>query len=77
MPRSYCLVLVAVMFFVSQIVAGSVNDITHLWIASILIGLAYGGVFSLFPTVCIEWFGMRKCWPASLAPNVECDVLSY
>lgn len=23
-------------------------------------GLAYGSVFSLFPTVCLEWFGMRK-----------------
>ena len=61
MPRSYCLTLVAVMFFISQIVAGSINDIAHLWIASALLGLAYGSVFSLFPTVCLEWFGMRKC----------------
>jgi MFS family permease len=61
MPRSYCLVLVAVMFFVSQVAAGSVNDVTHLWIASALLGLAYGSIASLFPTVCLEWFGMRKC----------------
>ena len=61
MPRSYCLTLVAVMFFISQIVAGSINDIAHLWIASALLGLAYGSTFSLFPTVCLEWFGMRKC----------------
>lgn len=61
MPRSYCLVLVSVIFFISQITAGSVNDIAHLWIVSALLGLAYGSVFSLFPTVCLEWFGMRKC----------------
>jgi len=58
MPRSYCLVLVAVMCFISQVVVISVNDITHLWIASALLGLAYGSAFSLFPTVCLEWFGM-------------------
>ena len=61
MPRSYCLVLVAVMFFSSQVATGSINDITHLWIASALLGLGYGSAFSLLPTVCIEWFGMRKC----------------
>jgi MFS family permease len=61
MPRSYCLVLVAVVFFVSQVAAGTVNDIAHLWIASSILGIAYGSVFSLFPTVCLEWFGMRKC----------------
>jgi hypothetical protein len=65
MPRSYCLTLVAVMFFISQIVTGSINDIAHLWIASALLGLAYGSVFSLFPTVCLEWFGMRKCVSSS------------
>ena len=61
MPRSYCLALVAVMFFISQVVTGIINDISHLWIASALVGLAYGSVFSLLPTVCLEWFGMRKC----------------
>ena len=61
MPRSYCLTLVAVLFFISQVVTGSINDIAHLWIASALLGLAYGSAFSLFPAVCIEWFGMRKC----------------
>ena len=60
MPRSYCLTLVAVMFFISQVVTGIINDIAHLWIASALVGLAYGSVFSLLPTVCLEWFGMRE-----------------
>jgi len=58
MSRSYCLVLVSVMFFISQVAAASVSSIAHLWIPSALIGLAYGSVFSLFPTVCLEWFGM-------------------
>ena len=62
MPRSYCLILVAVIFFISQAVTANINDITHLWIASALLGLAYGSAFSLFPTVCLEWFGMRKRW---------------
>ena len=60
MPRSYCLALISVMFFISQVVTGSINDIAHLWIASSLVGLAYGSVFSLSPTICLEWFGMRK-----------------
>ena len=72
MPRSYCLILVAVMFFISQVVTGSINDIAHLWIASALLGLAYGSAFSLFPTVCLEWFGMRKC---GLLPSFQ--ILKY
>lgn len=60
LPRSYCLTLVSVMFFLSQLVTISVTSISTLWIASLLLGLAYGSVFSLFPTVCLEWFGMRK-----------------
>ena len=77
MPRSYCLILVAVMFFISQVVTGSINDITHLWIASALVGLAYGSVCSLIPTVCLEWFGMRKwLWAPPIFSNIEL-LLSY
>ena len=71
MPRSYCLILVAVLFFISQVVTGNINDIAHLWIASALLGLAYGSAFSLFPTVCLEWFGMRKCWLLPSFQNFE------
>jgi len=60
LPRSYCLTLVSVMFLLSQLVTIGVTSISTLWIASLLLGLAYGSVFSLFPTVCLEWFGMRK-----------------
>ncbi|TFK28599.1 MFS general substrate transporter [Coprinopsis marcescibilis] len=57
-PRSYCLVLVAFLCFVSQVVAAHIDHIANLWIASAVLGLGYGSVFSLFPTVCLEWFGM-------------------
>ena len=60
MPRSYSLVFVSFLFFISQVVAANEDRIDNLWIASTLLGLAYGSVFSLFPTVCMEWFGMRK-----------------
>lgn len=60
MPRSYSLVLVALFFFVSQVATATIDSIEHLWLASALLGLAHGSVFSLFPTVCLEWFGMRK-----------------
>ena len=60
MPRSYSLVLVAFFFFVSQLATATIDRIEHLWMASALLGLAHGSVFSLFPTVCLEWFGMRK-----------------
>ena len=66
MPHSYSLVLVAVIFFISQIATASINNITHLWITSALIGLAYGGAFSLLPTVCLKWFGLCKSWVFSL-----------
>jgi predicted MFS family arabinose efflux permease len=60
MPRSYSLVLVSFFFFISQVVAANEDSIENLWVASTLLGLAHGSVFSLFPTVCMEWFGMRK-----------------
>lgn len=60
MPRSYCLVLVSLFFFISQVVAATEDRIENLWVASALLGLAHGSVFSLFPTVCLEWFGMRE-----------------
>lgn len=60
LPRSYFLVLVSFFFFISQVAAANVADIRNLYIASALLGLAHGSVFSLFPTVCIEWFGLRE-----------------
>lgn len=66
LPRSYSLVLVAFFFFVSQVTAANVDKIGNLWMASMLLGLAHGSAFSLFPTVCIEWFGLRESFDSLL-----------
>ncbi|KAF8812688.1 MFS general substrate transporter [Phlegmacium glaucopus] len=58
LPRSYLLVLIASLFFVSQLMLANVTDISHLWIPSSLLGLAHGTLYSIYPTVCLEWFGM-------------------
>ncbi|KAL5508642.1 hypothetical protein ACEPAH_6261 [Sanghuangporus vaninii] len=58
-PRSYCIVIVAVLFVLSQVLVGlRIEDVNHLWQASSILGLAYGGLFGLFPTITIEWFGL-------------------
>jgi len=57
-PRSYCISLVAFLFIVSQVIAIATDDVKDLWKASLALGLAYGGLFGLFPTIVIEWFGI-------------------
>ncbi|KDR74212.1 hypothetical protein GALMADRAFT_249944 [Galerina marginata CBS 339.88] len=80
MPRSYSLVLVSFFFFVSQVVASMEDRIENLWVASALLGLAHGSVFSLFPTVCLEWFGMphfSENWGyLSLSPMIAGNVFA-
>ena len=46
-------------FFVSQLVTMSIVDVKELWKASLLVGFSYGAMFGLFPTITIDWFGMR------------------
>ena len=58
-PRSFCITVVAVIFIVSQVTCYYVDTVENLWKASALLGLAYGCMFGLFPTICIEWFGLR------------------
>jgi hypothetical protein len=62
LPRSYCASLVAVLFIVSQLMAVLTNDVTSLWRVSLVLGLAYGGLFGLFPMLTFEWFGMRELY---------------
>jgi len=57
-PRSYCLCVVAILFILSQLIATKVDEVENLWFASATLGLAYGGIFGLFPTIIIEWFGL-------------------
>lgn len=58
-PRAYCISLVAMLFFISQLVAMSIVDVKELWKASLFVGFSYGAMFGLFPTITIDWFGMR------------------
>lgn len=60
LPRSFCIILVAVLFIISQVMCFAIEDVSNLWKASALLGLAYGGMFGLFPTITIEWFGLRE-----------------
>lgn len=56
--RAWCLSITAVSFLISQLVGLWVQDIDHLHLAVALVGVSYGGVFGLLPTIIIEWFGM-------------------
>ncbi|KAG6873598.1 hypothetical protein C0995_013971 [Termitomyces sp. Mi166 len=81
LPRSSALLLVAALFVLSQVLAALVvDDVKHLWIASATLGLAHGSVFSLFPNVCLEWFGMAhfsENWGyLSIAPIVFGNIFA-
>lgn len=65
--RGYCITLVALLFFTSQLVAMSIVDVRELWKASLLVGFSYGCLFGLFPSMIIDWFGMRTFSTTSLA----------
>jgi hypothetical protein len=56
--RSYFIVLICFTFIVSQIVLYNVSSVHTLWMASASLGLGYGGMYGLFPTIMIEWFGL-------------------
>ncbi|KAF7322348.1 NmrA domain-containing protein [Mycena chlorophos] len=58
LPRSYSLLVVSTLFFLSQLLAMQISAVEDLWKASVLVGLSYGTIFGLFPTVCIEFFGL-------------------
>ncbi|KAJ7174561.1 major facilitator superfamily domain-containing protein [Mycena filopes] len=79
-PRSYSLILVSSLFFCSLLLAAQIDDVTNLWKASALVGFAYGTIFGLFPTVCIEFFGLShfsENWGfLSLSPLVGGNLFS-
>ncbi|XP_006457578.1 hypothetical protein AGABI2DRAFT_154754 [Agaricus bisporus var. bisporus H97] len=58
-PRSYCLVLVSIGVFLSQVAAARITMTSDLWLASAMLGISYGAVFSIMPQICIEWFGLQ------------------
>ena len=59
-PRTFAAILVATSFVASQLVVYQVSSAQHLWKASVLLGLSYGMLFGLFPTLVLEWFGLGK-----------------
>ncbi|OSD01957.1 MFS general substrate transporter [Trametes coccinea BRFM310] len=80
LPRSFCIVLVAIMFVISQAMCYSVDSVGNLWKASALLGVSYGGLFGLFPTLVIEWFGLphfSENWGfVSLSPMLGGNIFS-
>ena len=62
MRRASCIAVVATSFLISQLVGLAVQDIEHLQYAVALVGVSYGGVFGLMPTIIIEWFGIGACF---------------
>jgi len=58
LPRAYCLCIVSSLFIISQATAIIVSSVETLWVATLLLGLAYGSLFGSCPTIIIEWFGL-------------------
>ncbi|THH27986.1 hypothetical protein EUX98_g6202 [Antrodiella citrinella] len=58
LPRSFCIVVVATLFVISQGILYTTENSDNLWKASATLGIAYGSLFGLFPTITIEWFGL-------------------
>ncbi|KAG9309730.1 major facilitator superfamily domain-containing protein [Chiua virens] len=58
LPRTYCLCIVSSLFIVSQATAIAVSSVKTLWIATLLLGLAYGSLFGSLPAIMIDWFGL-------------------
>ncbi|KIK95478.1 hypothetical protein PAXRUDRAFT_826958 [Paxillus rubicundulus Ve08.2h10] len=58
LPRAYCLCIVSSLFIISQAFSVGISSVQSLWMASSLLGLAYGSLFGLCPTIFIEWFGL-------------------
>lgn len=80
LPRAYCFCIVSTLFVISQLSAIGVTDVAHLWKATALLGLAYGSLFGISPTIVIEWFGLSHLsenWGyVSLSPLVGGNLFS-
>ncbi|KZS96006.1 MFS general substrate transporter [Sistotremastrum niveocremeum HHB9708] len=57
-PRSFGAAIIALGFVASQVAASRIEVLDRLWIASFILGLSYGGLFGLFPTITVDWFGL-------------------
>lgn len=61
LPRAYSLCIVSSLFIISQMAVMSVSSITALWMASVMVGVAYGSLLGVLPSVVIDWFGLGEC----------------
>ncbi|KAI8321165.1 MFS general substrate transporter [Martensiomyces pterosporus] len=59
LPRSGILVVVVFSMAVSQVILGSAETLTMLWVGSAWTGLSYGLIFGFVPTLVSVWFGTR------------------
>jgi len=80
-PRSHCLILAAFLYLISQVIVANTSNISNLWIASALLGLAHGSLANLIPTLCLEWFGMphfSENWGyMAISPIPSLNLLSF
>jgi len=80
-PRSHSLVLVASLCLISQVVVANISNISNLWIASALLGLAHGSISAILPNVCLEWFGLphfSENWGyICISPVFSANLLSF
>jgi len=67
MRRAYSLCIVSSLFIISQLAAISVSNINALWIASAMVGVAYGSCSGVLPSIVIEWFGLGECRISSIS----------
>ncbi|EUC66581.1 MFS general substrate transporter [Rhizoctonia solani AG-3 Rhs1AP] len=79
-PRSYFLVVTAIVAIASQVSLMYAEIPDHLWMTSGLLGLAYGATFGLCPVLTIEWFGIGHFsgnWGfVSLAPVLSGNIFN-
>ncbi|KIK95475.1 hypothetical protein PAXRUDRAFT_378249 [Paxillus rubicundulus Ve08.2h10] len=80
LPRAYSLCIVSSLFIISQAFAIGISSVQSLWMASSLLGLAYGSLFGICPTIVIEWFGLAHLsenWGyTALAPLIGGNLFS-
>ena len=58
--RAYWMSVISIIFILSQILMFNVEDVSSLWMPSVALGFAYGGMYGLFPTIMIELFGLGE-----------------
>ncbi|KAI6098042.1 major facilitator superfamily domain-containing protein [Pisolithus croceorrhizus] len=80
LPRGYYLCIVSLLFIISQAFAIGISNASTLWMATAILGLAYGSLFGIHTVITIDWFGLahlsENSGYVSLAPLVGGNILS-